>query len=165
MKTSGHPGGPVEARLVRERHSPPSRRAPAPSHTPPEKLFYKIGEVSRMTGLEGYVLRYWETEFPFLHPRKSGGGQRVYTKQDVELVLNIKRMLYEQKYTILGAKKQLQGRTKAALERAPSKHAIGTIKGQLQSILDDLKAFESSPSSASRRTEAQGGVGSDSFGA
>ena len=131
--------------------------------TAPEKMFYKIGEVSRMTGLEAYVLRYWETEFPFLHPRKSAGGQRVYTAQDVDLVLTIKRMLYEQKYTIMGAKQQLRGRARRGREHAPPKQVIGAIKGQLQAILDDLKAFEAPPSP--RDTEAAGGARPDSVGA
>jgi len=132
--------------------------------TAPEKMFYKIGEVSRMTGLEAYVLRYWETEFPFLHPRKSAGGQRVYTAQDVDLVLTIKRMLYEQKYTIMGAKQQLRGRARRGREHAPPKQVIGAIKGQLQAILDDLKAFEAPPSPRGG-TEAAGGARPDSVGA
>lgn len=127
-------------------------------------MFYKIGEVSRMTGLEAYVLRYWETEFPFLHPRKSAGGQRTYTAQDVDLVLTIKRMLYEQKYTIMGAKQQLRGCARRGREQhAPPKQVIGAIKGQLQAILDDLKAFEAPPSP--RGTEAAGGARPDSVGA
>jgi DNA-binding transcriptional MerR regulator len=72
-----------------------------------EKIFYKIGEVSTITGLEPYVLRYWETEFPVLRPRKSRGGQRVYRRKDVENVLRIKQMLYNEGYTISGARKAL----------------------------------------------------------
>lgn len=71
-----------------------------------EKLFYRIGEVSRITGLEPYVLRYWEKEFPFLRPRKTDSGHRVYTRKDIELILNIKRLLYEEKYTIEGVRKK-----------------------------------------------------------
>ena len=117
-----------------------------------------------MTGLEAYVLRYWESEFPFLHPRKSSGGQRVYTKKDVELVLDIKRMLYEQGFTITGAKKQLQGRARLRREPVPTQ-VIGTIKGQLQSILDDLKAFEPLPSVRDGDAESTGGGASGSLGA
>ncbi len=73
----------------------------------PEKLFYKIGEASRIVGVEPYVLRYWETEFPSLRPRKSKSGQRVYTRRDLDLILDIKLLLYEQKYTIDGARKRL----------------------------------------------------------
>lgn len=72
----------------------------------PEKLFYKIGEASKIVGVESYVLRYWETEFPFLKPRKSRSGQRVYTKTDIDLILQIKQLLYEEKYTIDGVRRK-----------------------------------------------------------
>jgi len=75
----------------------------------PEKLFYKIGEASRLVGVETYVLRYWESEFPFLKPRKSKAGQRTYTKRDVDLLLLIKRLLHEERYTIDGVRKKLGG--------------------------------------------------------
>jgi DNA-binding transcriptional MerR regulator len=73
----------------------------------PEKLFYKIGEVGKITGTQTYVLRYWETEFPFLNPRKNKSGQRVYTRKDLEVVFEIKRLLYEERYTIEGVRKRL----------------------------------------------------------
>jgi DNA-binding transcriptional MerR regulator len=73
----------------------------------PDKLFYKIGEVSKIVGVEPYVLRYWETEFTFLKPRKNKSGQRVYIKRDVELLLKIKRLLYQERYTIEGVRKRL----------------------------------------------------------
>jgi DNA-binding transcriptional MerR regulator len=73
----------------------------------PDKLFYKIGEVSKIVGVEPYVLRYWETEFNFLNPRKNKSGQRVYIKKDVELLLAIKRLLYQERYTIEGVRKRL----------------------------------------------------------
>lgn len=73
----------------------------------PDKLFYKIGEVSRVVGVESYVLRYWETEFTFLNPRKSKSGQRIYAKNDVDLILQIKYLLYEEKYTIDGVRRKL----------------------------------------------------------
>src|SRR4030066_2401721 len=72
----------------------------------PEKLFYKIGEVSEIAKVESYVLRYWESEFPFLKPRKNKAGQRVYTRKNLELVLQIKNLLYQEKYTIAGVKKK-----------------------------------------------------------
>ncbi len=72
------------------------------------KLFYKISEVSKITGLESYVLRYWETEFRVLSPRKNRGGQRVYEQKDIDTILNIKKMLYEEGLTIAGARKKLQ---------------------------------------------------------
>ncbi len=75
--------------------------------TIPEKLFYKIGEVGKIAGVQTYVLRYWETEFPFLKPRKSRSGQRVYTRKDLDVVFEIKRLLYEERYTIEGVRKRL----------------------------------------------------------
>jgi DNA-binding transcriptional MerR regulator len=74
----------------------------------PEKLFYKINEVATITQVKPYVLRYWETEFPMLSPEKDENDQRRYRKVDIELVLQIKRLLYEEKFTIAGARKQLK---------------------------------------------------------
>lgn len=73
----------------------------------PEKLYFRIGEASRLVGVPAYVLRYWETEFPLLAPRKSPGGQRLYRRKDLELLLLIKHLLYEQKFTIAGARQWL----------------------------------------------------------
>ena len=73
----------------------------------PDKLFFKIGEVARITGVKPHVLRYWESEFKLLKPVKSSTGQRVYQKRDVEKVLVIKNLLYEEKFTISGAKRRL----------------------------------------------------------
>ena len=78
----------------------------------PDKLYFRIGEVSRLAGIKPYVLRFWETEFPGLGPKKSGTGHRLYRRKDVELVLEIKRLLYEKRYTIEGARKALDGRAK-----------------------------------------------------
>ncbi len=72
----------------------------------PDKLFYKIGEVSKITDVEPYVLRYWETEFPFLRPRKNRSGQRVYVKKDLEMIMQIKKLLYQERYTIEGVRKR-----------------------------------------------------------
>ena len=73
----------------------------------PEKLFFKIGEVCDLAGVQAHVLRYWESEFPMLAPQKNRAGQRVYRKRDVEMALRIKELLYEDQYTIAGAKKRL----------------------------------------------------------
>jgi DNA-binding transcriptional MerR regulator len=75
--------------------------------TIPEKLFFKIGEVCELAGVQAHVLRYWESEFPTLAPQKNRAGQRVYRKRDVEMALRIKELLYEDQYTIAGAKKRL----------------------------------------------------------
>lgn len=73
----------------------------------PDKIYFKIGEVAEIVGVEPYVLRYWESEFPVLRPSKSRSQQRLYRKRDVEVLLRIKKLLYEDLYTIAGAKKAL----------------------------------------------------------
>jgi DNA-binding transcriptional MerR regulator len=78
----------------------------------PDKLYFRIGEVSRLAGIKPYVLRFWETEFSSLGPKKSGKGHRLYRRKDVELVLEIKRLLYDKRYTIEGARKYLDTRTR-----------------------------------------------------
>jgi DNA-binding transcriptional MerR regulator len=80
----------------------------------PDKLFFRIGEVSQLVGVEPYVLRYWESEFPGLSPKKSSTGQRMFRRKDVEMLLNIKELLYEKKFTIEGARKALKSEKAAA---------------------------------------------------
>ena len=75
--------------------------------TIPQKLFFKIGEVCELAGVQAHVLRYWETEFPMLAPQKNRAGQRTYRRRDVEMALRIKELLYDEQYTIAGAKKKL----------------------------------------------------------
>jgi DNA-binding transcriptional MerR regulator len=79
----------------------------------PEKLFFKIGEVCELAGVQAHVLRYWESEFAMLAPQKNRAGQRVYRKRDVEIALRIKELLYEDQYTIAGAKKRLSNDLRA----------------------------------------------------
>src|SRR5581483_4385962 len=79
----------------------------------PDKLYFRIGEVSELLGVEPYVLRYWESEFPVLSPKKSGTGHRLYRRKDVELLLRIKHLLYEKRFTIEGARQTLQAEAKA----------------------------------------------------
>ena len=116
----------------------------------PDKLFYKIGEVSKIVGVEPYVLRYWETEFSFLKPRKNKSGQRVYIKKDVETLLAIKRLLYQERYTIEGVRKRFgEGmRREPEPEVVPDKRmrssqnpaeVIGFLKKRLKEILEQLK--------------------------
>ncbi len=85
----------------------------------PDKLFFRIGEVSELIGVEAYVLRYWESEFKALAPKKSSSGQRMFRKKDVELLLRIKHLLYDRKYTIEGARKALQEKSKDKVKTAP----------------------------------------------
>ena|SRR5580700_2105339 len=89
----------------------------------PNKLYFRIGDVARLAGIKPYVLRFWETEFPGLGPRKSGTGHRLYRRKDVEIVLEIKRLLYEQRFTIEGARKFLEARPKVEAAGASSKSA------------------------------------------
>ncbi len=102
-----------------------------------DRLFYKIGEVSNVADIEPHVLRYWESEFQFLKPRKNKTGQRVYTRKDLELVLKIKNLLYKEKYTIAGVRKKFG-------ENSSTKNTVSiqTIKGvrkKLKEILNTLK--------------------------
>jgi len=103
----------------------------------PEKLFYKIGEVSEIAHVESYVLRYWESEFPFLKPRKSKAGQRVYTKNNLELILQIKNLLYNEKYTIAGVKEKFK--KDSLKKKTVGIETIEGIKKKLKGILKILR--------------------------
>ncbi len=90
----------------------------------PDKLYYKIGEVAKFTGVKTHVLRYWETEFSAIRPNKSRSNQRLYRKQDVELILHLKDLLYNQGFTIAGARKKLREKPEpAVVESAPAQTA------------------------------------------
>jgi DNA-binding transcriptional MerR regulator len=104
--------------------------------TIPDKLFFRIGEVAELTGVPPYVLRYWESEFRLLRPRKNHAGQRVYRKHEVQLVLRIKSLLYEDRLTLEGAKKRLQqdGRGRSPQMELPAPDA------QLLELLRDVRA-------------------------
>ena len=113
----------------------------------PDKLYFRIGEVSQLVGVEAYVLRYWESEFPGLSPRKSSSGQRMFRRKDVELLLRIKHLLYSQKFTIEGARKALQENKVAvdARKGSPGRQAelfasspLPEIRRQLSEILELL---------------------------
>src|SRR6202171_4942893 len=87
----------------------------------PDKLYFRIGEVARLAGIKPYVLRFWETEFPSLGPKKSGTGHRLYRRKEVEMVLEIKRLLYEKRFTIEGSRKFLETRGKPEQGRPAAK--------------------------------------------
>jgi len=91
--------------------------------------------VSRLTGLEQYVLRYWETEFPQIKPDKGRSGQRIYTKKDLDTILQIKQLLYKDGYTIAGARKKLNGKA----EQETLDAVLETAKKELREILEMLK--------------------------
>jgi DNA-binding transcriptional MerR regulator len=99
----------------------------------PEKLFFRIGEVCDIAGVEAYVLRFWETEFPFLAPQKSKSGHRVYKKKDVEMVLKIKDLLYNRGFTIPGARKQL------SKNRGQRDKVLIHVRDELRDILTLLR--------------------------
>lgn len=91
--------------------------------TIPEKAFFRIGEVSRILGVPPYVIRYWESEFKTVRPSRTSSDQRLYRRSDVNELLVIKRLLYEQKFTINGAKKQIQQARHENVDRTPLSHA------------------------------------------
>ena len=96
----------------------------------PNRLYFRIGDVSRLAGIPSYVLRYWESEFPSLAPKKSGTNQRLYRRKDVLMALEIKRLLYEKRYTIEGARAFLQQRrTQARTQPAPAPAGQGQLFG------------------------------------
>lgn len=86
----------------------------------PDKLFFKIGEVCDLVGVQAHVLRYWETEFSILSPQKNKSGQRSYRRRDVEIALKIKRLLYKEMFTIAGARKKLQSDVREGIKPQPS---------------------------------------------
>jgi len=115
-----------------------------------EKDFYRIGEVSRLTNLKPFVLRYWETEFPMLEPVKSPSGHRLYRQEDVEMVLRIKRLLYDEGFTIAGARRHLReqnggGESEATGGAASGSAADGAAqllsRKMLLDLRDTLRAF------------------------
>ena len=108
-----------------------------------EEKLYKIGEVCKLADLQPYVLRYWETEFPQLAPGKSGGGQRLYTRREVDIILRIKELLYREGFTIAGAKKKLEAEMAEPAAPAPVADArpapdLAQVKKELRAILEML---------------------------
>ncbi len=116
--------------------------APTPAEPNiPDKLYFRIGEVSRLTGVKPYVLRFWESQFPGLGPKKSGKGQRLFRRKDVELVLEIKHLLYAKRYTIEGARKWLEVREKPKAEAVnPAAVAQGELFPKPTPGVDKIRA-------------------------
>jgi len=121
------------------------------TEVPEDKKLYKIGEVCRVADVQPYVLRYWETEFPALAPNKSGGGQRLYTQREIDIILRIKQLLYSEGFTIAGAKKKLEedplGGADAPVRPSPAsapatddraRKALLDVKRELTAILELL---------------------------
>jgi DNA-binding transcriptional MerR regulator len=108
----------------------------------PDKFFFKIGEVAKLTELPAHVLRYWETEFPTLQPKKHGNGQRLYRRKDIEVVLEIRELLYGQKFTIAGARAELKRRRyNKGLDGTPTDHwqLLNDLQRDVRELLEILK--------------------------
>jgi DNA-binding transcriptional MerR regulator len=106
------------------------------------KIFYKIGEVSQITKLPAYVLRFWESEFGFLRPKKSRGHQRLYIRRDIETLLELKRMLHEEGYTIAGVKRFWTRRGRARNRSANPRELAERLRGDLRAILRILDSHD-----------------------
>ena len=116
----------------------------AASATEKDDKLYKIGEVCKLADVQPYVLRYWETEFPQLAPNKSGGGQRLYTRREIDTVLRIKELLYRDGFTIAGAKKKLEegdAPEPVAVSEAPAPARGGDVDKALVAVKKELTAI------------------------
>src|ERR1700728_325486 len=123
----------------------------------PDKLYFRIGEVARLCGVETYVLRFWETEFPQLKPNKSGAGQRLYRRREVDLARRIRHLLYEEGYTIPGARQHFQAEARKPVESEQLQLAAGGMKsapklGKLRSELKKILGMLSTVPGAKRQS-------------
>jgi DNA-binding transcriptional MerR regulator len=157
---------PKTARKAAERHAPARQKKQALPEIP-DKLYYRIGEVARLCAVETYVLRFWETEFPQLKPNKSGAGQRLYRRREVDLARRIRHLLYEEGYTIPGARQHFQAEARKPVESGQLRLAdntgpapkLGKLRSELKEILGMLSsapcatpnARRSQPAESSRR--------------
>lgn len=159
-------------------HSSPRRASQKPEI--PDKLYFRIGEVARLCAVEPYVLRFWESEFSQLRPNKSGTGQRLYRKRDVEMALRIKLLLYEEGYTIAGARQVFQTQARAGKAAGQAELPLGQqqaaertqlhlhkVRKELREILEILTPSvaqnsgglrsSNSPSEKAKRSPSSGG--------
>ncbi len=123
-------------------HQPIRRTPPPPGSEIPDKLYFRIGEVSKLCDLPAYVLRFWESEFPQLKPHKGGTGQRLYRRRDVEMVLRIKSLLYDEGYTIPGARQVFKAEIRhkePQLDLGIAEAAPGASSKQLRKLQKDLR--------------------------
>jgi len=148
--------------------SHPTRKRVTDSPVIPDRLYFKIGDVARLCGVEPYVLRFWETQFPQLKPNKSGTGQRLYRRREVELALEIKRLVHGEGYTISGARHALEGANRQKSQPAASRNqatsnqsstraadtakrpeavvaAVGQIRAELREIVSLLSVHQPRP--------------------
>lgn len=104
----------------------------------PDKLYFKIGDVSTIVGIPTYVLRFWESEFKQIRPKRTTSGQRLYRKKDIKLILRIKDLLYNKKFTIPGAKRFIASHTEAPDKKNPPKQLLEEIRAELMSLRNFL---------------------------
>jgi DNA-binding transcriptional MerR regulator len=152
---------PKTARKAGERHAPARQKKHALPEIP-DKLYYRIGEVARLCAVETYVLRFWETEFPQLKPNKSGAGQRLYRRREVDLARRIRHLLYEEGYTIPGARQHFQAEARKPAESsqlrlaetgAKSTAKLGKLRTELKEILGMLSTAPSANRLAAKRAQ------------
>lgn len=115
----------------------------------PEKLYFKIGEVCELVGVQAHVLRYWETEFSMLSPQKNKSGQRSYRRRDVEMALRVKQLLYKEMFTIAGARKKLQSEQRDGSKTAAGEKRATDAKLETPSLFDGGKDGNHTPPSSS----------------
>jgi DNA-binding transcriptional MerR regulator len=118
-------------------------------HTLAAKPFFKIGEVAKFIGVKPHVIRYWETEFPSIRPQKNPSGQRIYARADIEAIVEIKNLLYNEQYTISGAKQMLARQGEGSPATEPERHAsqlraLGSLKEQVHELLVLLERLPTS---------------------
>ena len=112
------------------------KNSKSPSKEIPDKLYFRIGEVSKIAKIPAYVLRFWESEFPRIRPKRTDAGQRLYSRADIELILKIKTLLYEKKFTIQGARQHLSVRSRK--DQASEKQLLAELHAELKSIREML---------------------------
>jgi DNA-binding transcriptional MerR regulator len=169
--------GKTAARKAAERPGPQRNKKQTLPEIP-DKLYYRIGEVARLCAVETYVLRFWETEFPQLKPNKSGAGQRLYRRREVDLARRIRHLLYEEGYTIPGARQAIQVETRKPAESGQLRLAdagkpapkLGKLRTELKEILGILSTAPSrsgmkrtQPATAAPRREPKATRGPELF--
>jgi len=137
---------PAASKKRRKRSAEPVPAAPI---VIPDKLFFSIGEVADLTGVPPYVLRYWESQFKIIAPEKNAAGQRIYRRREVDMIVTIRRLLYEEQFTIAGARRRLreslkeqEDQSQRAETRVARREALQRVKGELVAIAEKLERGE-----------------------
>ena len=139
-------------------HQPIRKTAPPSGPDIPDKLYFRIGEVAKLCDVPAYVLRFWESEFPQLKPNKGGTGQRLYRRRDVEMALRVKRLLYDEGYTIPGARQVFKSELKQKEPQLPLPGAGLIEPRQLQSLRRELEAISAMLSRPVGKPPAKPGI-------